>query len=51
MPLKIQYREGDLFDFVPSQSSHETAYICHVANNVGAWGAGFVLPVLCATTP
>jgi hypothetical protein len=43
---KIQYREGDLFDFVPSQcEANQTIYLCHVCNSVGAWGAGFVLPL------
>lgn len=35
-----------LFSLVPSKlKTFETAFIVHVCNNVGAWGAGFVVPL------
>lgn len=47
MPLPvIEYREGDLFSFVPSQCKPaQVVYLCHCCNDCGAWGAGFVIPL------
>jgi hypothetical protein len=39
----IQYVEGDLFQFVASCPNK--VLIPHVCNDVGAWGAGFVIPL------
>ena len=42
----IKYVEGDLFGIVPSQCKpNDNIFIAHVANDVGAWGAGFVVPL------
>ena len=44
--MKITYREGSLFDFVPSQcGKSDNIFICHVCNDCGRMGAGFVLPL------
>jgi O-acetyl-ADP-ribose deacetylase (regulator of RNase III) len=40
----MKYIEGDLFKFVP-QDSDEHVIIAHVCNSIGAWGAGFVIPL------
>lgn len=40
----MKYIEGDLFDFVPNESD-EVVIIAHVCNDIGAWGAGFVVPL------
>jgi O-acetyl-ADP-ribose deacetylase (regulator of RNase III) len=44
MKKMINYIEGDLFDYVPN-SDDEVVVICHVCNNIKAWGAGFVIPL------
>ncbi|MCK9558096.1 MAG: Appr-1-p processing protein [Candidatus Cloacimonetes bacterium] len=44
--MKIKYVEGDLFKFVPEKCNpNKTACICHVVNDLGRWGSGFVLPL------
>jgi O-acetyl-ADP-ribose deacetylase (regulator of RNase III) len=40
----MKYIEGDLFAHVPTESD-EVVIIAHVCNSVGAWGAGFVVPL------
>jgi len=35
----ITYRDGDAS--IPATPCDETVIICHIANNCGAWGAGF----------
>ena len=40
----MKYVEGDLFNHVPAQDDTITI-IAHVCNNIGAWGAGFVIPL------
>jgi hypothetical protein len=40
----MKYIEGDLFDHVPNESD-EVVIIAHVCNDIGAWGAGFVVPL------
>jgi O-acetyl-ADP-ribose deacetylase (regulator of RNase III) len=39
----MKYINGDLFDHVPSDQ-HDTL-IAHICNSIGAWGAGFVVPL------
>jgi O-acetyl-ADP-ribose deacetylase (regulator of RNase III) len=42
--IPIEYRRGNLFDVVPDGLMDDhVAFICHVCNDCGAWGAGFVL--------
>jgi len=40
----MKYIEGDLFDHVPTEDD-EVVIIAHVCNDIGAWGAGFVVPL------
>jgi hypothetical protein len=40
----IEYIEGDLFADVPRQDD-DCVIIAHCCNNIGAWGAGFVVPL------
>jgi len=40
--LKVEYQEGDLFEALPISGG---VVIPHVVNSVGAWGAGFVIPL------
>lgn len=40
----IRYIQGDLFAAV-DKDTDKTAIIPHVCNDIGAWGAGFVLPL------
>jgi O-acetyl-ADP-ribose deacetylase (regulator of RNase III) len=40
----MNYINGDLFDHVPADDQ-EIVIIAHVCNNIGAWGAGFVVPL------
>jgi O-acetyl-ADP-ribose deacetylase (regulator of RNase III) len=40
----MKYIEGDLFNHVPNDSD-EVVIIAHVCNDIGAWGAGFVVPL------
>lgn len=40
----IRYTEGDATDPV-CEPSETARVICHVCNNLGAWGAGFVLAI------
>lgn len=42
MKLKVEYQEGDLFAALPISGG---VIIPHVVNSVGAWGAGFVIPL------
>lgn len=39
----MKYVTGDLFSHPISPDKH--TYICHVVNNIGAWGSGFVIPL------
>jgi hypothetical protein len=41
--VKITYVGGDLFAAI--KNSHDSIIIPHVCNNIGAWGAGFVIPL------
>lgn len=41
--MKALYVEGDLFTLAPKAGG--TVAIPHVCNDVGAWGAGFVVPL------
>jgi len=46
----MKYVEGDLFNAVDFSFHHvakgqEVTFIPHVCNNIGAWGAGFVVPL------
>lgn len=45
--MKITYLLGDLFEYVPAKlkSDGKNVLIPHVVNDVGAFGAGFVLPL------
>lgn len=44
--MKINYTEGDLFQPLLAHSSeNEIVIVPHVVNDVGAWGAGFVVPL------
>jgi len=49
MPMatpKLRYAEGDLFEYIPWYLSRDrTVLIPHCCNDVGAWGAGFVVPL------
>ena len=38
----FQYVQGDLFD---TNFDHGNHIIAHVTNNIGKWGAGFVIPL------
>jgi len=38
----IKYVIGDLFDHIPQ---NKQIIICHITNNIGAWGSGFVVPL------
>lgn len=40
----MKYVEGDLFNHVPAKDDTLTI-VAHVCNNIGAWGAGFVVPL------
>lgn len=40
--MKVEYKEGDLFEALPLTGG---VIIPHVVNSVGAWGAGFVVPL------
>jgi len=39
----LKYVTGDLFSHTIDPTKH--TYICHVVNNIGAWGSGFVIPL------
>lgn len=39
----IQYKVGNLFELLPENDS--VKMICHIVNSIGAWGAGFVIPL------
>ena len=41
----MKYIEGDLFEKISSIDKETVILIPHVTNNVGAWGAGFVIPL------
>lgn len=41
--MKIKYVSGDMF--AATKNSHDSIIIPHVCNNIGAWGAGFVIPL------
>lgn len=41
--MNITYIEGDLFAAI--KNSQDSIIIPHVCNDVGAWGAGFVVPL------
>jgi hypothetical protein len=42
--IPIEYRRGDLFKTVPDGLMDDhVAFVCHICNDIGAWGAGFVL--------
>lgn len=41
---QIHYHVGDLFDNV-DESNHHFDIIPHCCNNIGRWGAGFVIPL------
>lgn len=41
----MKYVKGDLFDHVSDAPEGVVTIIPHIVNNVGAWGAGFVLPL------
>lgn len=43
--MGIQYIEGDLFNHLDSFSTEKYNLIPHVVNDIGAWGAGFVVPL------
>lgn len=46
--MQIQYKSGDLFEDLPNVVGPEDVQVVmipHVCNNVGAWGAGFVVPL------
>lgn len=40
----IKYVKGDLFEVVTK--STDSILVPHVVNNIGAWGAGFVIPLM-----
>jgi hypothetical protein len=40
----IEYTTGDLFDSVPTRDNR-TNIVCHVCNDIGKWGSGFVVPL------
>lgn len=43
---KLRYVMEDMFDIIPDKlGPNEKIIICHVVNDVGAWGAGFVIPL------
>ena len=39
----MNYQTGNLFELIPVNGA--TKVIPHICNNVGAWGAGFVIPL------
>ncbi|MFH5805162.1 Appr-1-p processing protein [Alienimonas sp. DA493] len=43
----LEYHRGDLFEFLDTLPNHDRfrVDICHVVNDVGAWGAGFTRPL------
>jgi hypothetical protein len=41
----IKYVEGDLFQAISAPSPEIQLIIPHVCNDIGAWGAGFVVPL------
>lgn len=42
--MKINYIQGDLFQNIKNTTG-QNIFICHVNNNLGAWGSGFVVPL------
>jgi O-acetyl-ADP-ribose deacetylase (regulator of RNase III) len=42
--MQIQYVQGDLFKLLPYTTATQK-FICHVCNNIGGWGSGFVVPL------
>lgn len=43
--MKISYVEGDLFQHIFAIKDNRPIAIPHVCNDIGAWGAGFVVPL------
>lgn len=44
--MPIKYVEGDLFEHVPAKlETDKPVFICHVCNDKGGWGSGFVVPL------
>jgi len=43
--MKLNYVKGDLFASLPNYKG-STVLIPHVCNSIGAWGSGFVIPVM-----
>ena len=41
----LKYVEGDVFEFVKNIDPDVTVVIPHVCNDIGVWGAGFVIPL------
>lgn len=43
----MKYVTGDLFSHptLHSNPGPSMTYICHICNNLGAWGSGFVIPL------
>ena len=41
----LTYHVGDLFQEIDQPPFHRVIVIPHVANNVGGWGSGFVVPL------
>lgn len=41
----MKYVKGDLFDHVGPNKGKKITIIAHVCNDIGAWGAGFVVPL------
>jgi hypothetical protein len=42
MNRSVIYKEGNLFENIKGKSN---IIICHVANDIGGWGSGFVIPL------
>lgn len=39
----IKYKQGDLFKYI--SNDEKSKIICHIVNDVGCWGSGFVVPL------
>lgn len=41
----INYYYGDLFKYIDDSPCGDPMVICHIVNNLGFWGSGFVVPL------
>lgn len=42
--MSVNYVQGDLFKLLP-YTTQPHKFICHICNNMGRWGSGFVVPL------